>query len=135
MAYVLYKLWKGRANRRRELGEQDVSIGQKGDSHLEPPNAAQPSRGDDPSTHELSSLKQAASKSQNQTIPEDAGTGPAIPGSGGKGGSRYRWKLVLGLFLPFSVQALDLTIIAGALPFIASDFSKYPVVVRALCAY
>ena len=31
-----------------------------------------------------------------------------------------------GLCLPFSVQALDATIIAGALPFIASDFRKYP---------
>jgi hypothetical protein len=37
----------------------------------------------------------------------------------------YRWKLVAGLCLPFSVQALETTIIAGALPFIASDFSKY----------
>ena len=36
----------------------------------------------------------------------------------------YRWKLMIGLFFPFSVQALDTTIIAGALPFIASDFSK-----------
>lgn len=35
----------------------------------------------------------------------------------------YRLKLVVGLFLPFSVQALETTIIAGALPFIASDFS------------
>jgi hypothetical protein len=34
----------------------------------------------------------------------------------------YRWKLIAGLFLPFTVQALDTTIVAGALPFIASDF-------------
>jgi len=37
----------------------------------------------------------------------------------------YRRKLIAGLFLPFSVQALETTIIAGALPFIASDFSKF----------
>jgi hypothetical protein len=36
----------------------------------------------------------------------------------------YRWKLTAGLMLPYMVQALDLTIIAGALPFIASDFSE-----------
>lgn len=36
----------------------------------------------------------------------------------------YRWKLIVGLFFPFSVQALDTTMIAGALPFIASDFRK-----------
>lgn len=37
---------------------------------------------------------------------------------------KYRWKLIAGLFLPFSVQALDATIIASALPFMASDFRK-----------
>jgi hypothetical protein len=36
----------------------------------------------------------------------------------------YRAKLIGGLFFPFSVQALETTIIAAALPYIASDFSK-----------
>ena len=39
---------------------------------------------------------------------------------------RYRWLLIGGLFFPFMVQSLDVTIIAGALPFIASDFRKSP---------
>jgi hypothetical protein len=43
-----------------------------------------------------------------------------------KAARRYRWKLIAGLALPFAVQGLDSTIIAGALPFIASDFSKSP---------
>ncbi|CAD6445439.1 e91f15f3-b776-412b-b345-d69a89be1e64 [Sclerotinia trifoliorum] len=38
--------------------------------------------------------------------------------------SRYRWRLTAGLMLPYMVQGLDLTIIAGALPFIASDFNQ-----------
>lgn len=38
----------------------------------------------------------------------------------------YRRKLVFGLALPFTVQALDLTVIAPATPFIAADFSKHP---------
>lgn len=38
--------------------------------------------------------------------------------------SHYRRRLMLGLFFPFLVQSLDVTIIAGALPFIASDFRK-----------
>jgi len=37
---------------------------------------------------------------------------------------RYRWRIIAGLFIPFLIQSLDITIIAGALPFIASDFSK-----------
>lgn len=36
----------------------------------------------------------------------------------------YRWRVISGLFVPFLVQSLDVTIIAGALPFIASDFSR-----------
>jgi hypothetical protein len=38
----------------------------------------------------------------------------------------YRWRLIAGLFMPATVQALNTTLIAGALPFIASDFSEYP---------
>ncbi|KAF4627513.1 hypothetical protein G7Y89_g10645 [Cudoniella acicularis] len=37
---------------------------------------------------------------------------------------RYRWKVIIGLFFPFLVQALDTTIIASALPYIASDFKQ-----------
>lgn len=40
--------------------------------------------------------------------------------------SKYRWKLIAGLFLPFLIQSLDTTIIASALPFIGSEFRKYP---------
>jgi hypothetical protein len=36
----------------------------------------------------------------------------------------YRWKVLLGLVLPFTLQALDMTIVASALPFIATDFSE-----------
>ncbi|KAM0278709.1 hypothetical protein ACHAQH_005002 [Verticillium albo-atrum] len=36
----------------------------------------------------------------------------------------YRWKIILGLFLPFTASALDVTIIASALPWIAADFGQ-----------
>lgn len=36
--------------------------------------------------------------------------------------TRYRWKIMIGLAMPFMIQSLDATIIAGALPYIASDF-------------
>ncbi|ORX35086.1 major facilitator superfamily domain-containing protein [Kockovaella imperatae] len=36
----------------------------------------------------------------------------------------YRWKIIGGLFFPYTIQALDTTIVAGALPFIASDFNE-----------
>jgi hypothetical protein len=37
----------------------------------------------------------------------------------------YRIKLIVGLFFPFALQALDVTIIASALPWIASDFRRF----------
>ncbi|KAK4038324.1 major facilitator superfamily domain-containing protein [Parachaetomium inaequale] len=37
---------------------------------------------------------------------------------------KYRLKIILGLFLPFTLQALDTTIIASALKFIAEDFNE-----------
>ncbi|KAK0710480.1 major facilitator superfamily domain-containing protein [Apiosordaria backusii] len=36
----------------------------------------------------------------------------------------YRLKIILGLFLPYTLQALDTTIIASALPSIVSDFNQ-----------
>jgi hypothetical protein len=41
-----------------------------------------------------------------------------------KAARSYRWKIIIGLFLPSVLEALDTTIIASALSFIASDFSK-----------
>jgi hypothetical protein len=38
---------------------------------------------------------------------------------------QYRVKIIFGLVAPFALQALDTTIIASALPYIAKDFSKY----------
>lgn len=37
---------------------------------------------------------------------------------------KYRWKIIFGLCAPFALQALDTTIIASALPFIAADFGE-----------
>jgi len=37
---------------------------------------------------------------------------------------KYRWKVLFGLMMPFALQALDTTIIASALPFIATDFGE-----------
>ncbi|EER29299.1 Major Facilitator Superfamily protein [Coccidioides posadasii C735 delta SOWgp] len=36
----------------------------------------------------------------------------------------YRWKLIFGLLLPYFLASVDLTIVAAALPFIASHFNR-----------
>ncbi|KAK3695994.1 hypothetical protein LTR37_018212 [Vermiconidia calcicola] len=38
---------------------------------------------------------------------------------------KYRWQLIGGLMLPFITYGLNTTMIAGALPFIASDFHQF----------
>lgn len=37
----------------------------------------------------------------------------------------YRWKLIGSLFLPYLLASIDLTIVATAVPFIASHFGMY----------
>lgn len=37
----------------------------------------------------------------------------------------YRWKLIGGLLVPYFLASVDLTIVAAALPFLASHFSKF----------
>jgi hypothetical protein len=37
--------------------------------------------------------------------------------------SLYRWKIILGLWSPFALIALDTTVIASAFSYIATDFS------------
>ncbi|XP_044716474.1 major facilitator superfamily domain-containing protein [Hirsutella rhossiliensis] len=53
---------------------------------------------------------------------------PATPDVDHKAAKRarrkYRWKIVLGLVWPYALQALDATIIASALPWVARDFNK-----------
>jgi len=43
----------------------------------------------------------------------------------------YRIRIIIGIFFPFALQALDVTIIASALPWIASDFSTFHILAKA----
>ncbi|KAF4462537.1 multidrug transporter [Fusarium albosuccineum] len=55
----------------------------------------------------------------------ESSAGPCPTCASGKSAARkYRWKIILGLFFPFALQALDATIIASALPWIAGDFGE-----------
>ncbi|KAM5456451.1 hypothetical protein McanMca71_005545 [Microsporum canis] len=61
---------------------------------------------------------------QNQQ-PEFQTTGPCELCKKEKHDARvYRWKLIAGLLLPYFLASVDLTIVAAALPFIASHFNK-----------
>ena len=73
----------------------------------------------------LFSSKDDRAKAQGRSV-EDR---PAIPKceickEETKRRRKYRWKLILSLLLPSFMNSLDLTIIATAVPLIASDFGK-----------
>ena len=48
----------------------------------------------------------------------------------------YRWRLIAGLFFPAVVEGLNTTMIAAAVPFIASDFGMFatPRTILGCCA-
>lgn len=80
------------------------------------------------------SVENARTSSQGSTIEEDRVLVPQdLPKSDEKcqvckkqkhDARVYRWKLIAGLCLPFILATLDLTIVATALPSIASHFSE-----------
>jgi hypothetical protein len=129
MAYLLYKYLREKGSQPREPCEHERRMRQNLDSPLELSYLDCSPRGGDPGIDETSSPQRIAQKSHRPPTHEYASFDPTIPCSickqEKKTVSRYRWKLIAGLCLPFSVQALDATIIAGALPFIASDFREY----------
>ena len=75
---------------------------------------------------ELQTTAETDVEKANTTIPDDSTAVAVSEESPAEKKARriHRWKVVFGLFAPFALQALDTTIIAAALPFIAQDFSK-----------
>lgn len=140
MAYLLYKRYKNKKH--RELAEDSepshpTSPSKPGEEPSLPTAPSKPGKSSknrdcvhrrDASQVSSAALELTAYPSAAPTIPEKpqaADTSPCAACAAAKRAARrYRWRLIAGLFVPFFVQSLDVTIIAGALPFIASDFSK-----------
>lgn len=109
MAYMLYKYIKKRkagSEQVHECHERDLKLSNDHQSPFEVEVESSSSPNGDG--------KDITAESKVETISAEEKRASRI----------YRWKLVAGLCLPFSLQALETTIVAGALPFIASDFSK-----------
>jgi hypothetical protein len=114
MAYWLYKKIR---DRKRNSGEQHL-LG----PYPETSKQNEASIGAEPSDKETSRLDP-----QLQEHPRDK--------QAQKEARVYRWRLIGGLFLPATVQALNTTLIAGALPFIASDFNEFAQINWIVTAY
>lgn len=115
MATILYKYLKKKHNQRKE---NENAARQKSEDFVE--LTPFPDRQSD--SHDMSEATIPRVQTEEPSIHADT-----PPDDGNKDKIRtariYRYKIIAGLFLPFLVQSLDTTIIAGALPFIASDFS------------
>ena len=145
MAFLLYKyIQKKRASRRETAGSFEAHLNQESISPVAKPIKAEALT--DPEQDRINTASDGILISS--TISEKHGSAHDSCGDLGHNGNRklipggvgspteseytkeekkamriYRWKLILGLFLPFSIQALETTVLAGAYPFIASDFS------------
>ncbi|KAI1497026.1 major facilitator superfamily domain-containing protein [Biscogniauxia marginata] len=88
--------------------------GQKSNKKLEPPCAHEPNE----TTQDESNGYLAVDEpdGRQQPCPQCKAEKKAL--------RTYRWKLILGLLLPYALQALDVTIIASALPTIAHYFGQ-----------
>lgn len=81
---------------------------------------------DDASSQERASIKTEDQHILPQSAPED--DGPCHLCQQQRRHDRiYRWKLICGLTLPYILSTLDLTIVATAVPIIASHFSTFPI--------
>ncbi|RLL94388.1 hypothetical protein CFD26_100044 [Aspergillus turcosus] len=79
---------------------------------------------DDASSQERTSIKTEDQHILPQSAPED--DGPCHLCQQQRRHDRiYRWKLICGLTLPYILSTLDLTIVATAVPTIASHFNKF----------
>lgn len=63
---------------------------------------------------------------RKQTSREHVTKPPPEENAGERPIEKYRWKIITGLATPFTLQAIDTTIIASSAPFIAEYFRTCP---------
>ncbi|KAJ5570990.1 hypothetical protein N7535_004650 [Penicillium sp. DV-2018c] len=101
--YLIYKKIKKRNERKKALDAAPSSTYYDNDIRTDPAIDTRDLPQSQTKWKKLPSPEQAAEKSRNRI---------------------YRWKIVLGLFAPYCLQAMDTTIVASALPYIAEDFNQ-----------
>lgn len=143
MAYLLYKHIKAKRAAAAEAAAPDTTSGRASDGGEKPQKQAKQTKQGKPiklcdhqrevtidsysgMPTEMSDFSTTPKPVENEPKDPSSAIGPCVVCKAEKRAARiYRWKLIAGLFFPFTVQALDTTIVAGALPFIASDFRKF----------
>ncbi|KFY33072.1 hypothetical protein V495_08459 [Pseudogymnoascus sp. VKM F-4514 (FW-929)] len=144
MAYLAYKWYKNRKNREPVLtSDPDSSEPSYPTEPSKPFEPIKPTKGGKSSKkhncihrRNVSQISESALEltaypgdppdiHEKRDDDEDGFSSPCAECQEAKRAARkYRWKVIGGLFVPFLVQSLDVTIVAGALPFIASDFNE-----------
>lgn len=120
MAYALSKKW-------REKKQASPGAGQiEGPSTSDTPEATTLENKDASNHPGVIAITSHGEHEEPITAPTQNDSEPPQTREEKRAARRYRTLLVIGLFCPFALQALDVTIIASALPWIASDFRKNP---------
>jgi hypothetical protein len=134
--YFAYKYAKKKYNQRQEAKTADTLVPETADDSLSKtqPAASQDVVPGDQINTAVTSGDNAAPTDEEKAQPPVAGEHdknlndqndtPHEDPLEKKRRRRYRLKIILGLALPFALQALDTTIVASALPFIAEDFGE-----------
>lgn len=102
-----------------------------------PSDTLQVSTQESPSREALWGAQHSSIKPHDEaaTVPHDGSRSESLPAPSNNvncqacrdekvAARKYRIKLLVGLLFPFAIQALDVTIVASALPWIAKDFDK-----------
>jgi MFS family permease len=118
--YLAYKYAKKKQAERRAAREAS------GGSATSPDGASPPETRPE-SQAELTSIDGPnTTSSKPAKLPKEKHVETAEEKAAKKARRSYRWKILLGTCLPFALQALDMTVVASALPFIAEAFSEDP---------
>lgn len=111
---IIYTYRKIRAYRARKAAEAEAEAAAQGQTHTETPQTATTEADSATSVSKPSHTKSSTRKKPCSECTQDS-----------KRATKYRWKLLILLLPAFFVASLDLTIIATALPEIASHFNKF----------
>ncbi len=123
--YLAYKYIKKRRRERAEAEAKEAASSAQPEALKVGPSAVDD--GDKPGAAEPGAVVTATDIAAAKPPDAKDDEKPQVDLAEKKRMRNYRLKILFGLVLPFTLQGLDTTIIASALPFIATDFGAFTV--------
>lgn len=121
MAYYLYKKIRDKRRAANDLNLQENTAPANLSRSQEGPSLEDEFRTDSATS---ATLKDEKATQGNDSVTDSKSA--ELSAEEKSAARKYRWRVIGGIFFPMLVWSLNKTMIAVALPFIASDFRKYP---------